>query len=116
MGANCGAIDAVMAGIRHDLGQRHGNGFPDPGLAPASEPAIDRVPATVFGRNVAPWRSAPEPPQYAVDDRTVPLGPSASATVLRLDRQQVLQHAPFRFREIAPAQTCLQKTALNQPL
>ncbi len=30
-----------------------------------------------------------------------------------IDRQQVLQDAPFRLGEIAPAPACLQKTALN---
>ena len=32
----------------------------------------------------------------------------------RFDRQQILQDAPFRFSEIATAQACLQKAALNQ--
>jgi len=116
MGTNCGAVDAVVAAIRHDLGQRHRDGFPNSSFAPTAKPAIDGVPATIFGWHIAPWGSAAKPPEYAVDDRAILFWRSASATVLRLDRQQVLQHAPFSFGEIAPAQNCLQKTALNQPL
>lgn len=114
MGADCGAIDAVMAAIRHDLGQNHSDGLPDPGFAPSAEPAINGVPTAVFGRYVSPRRSAPEPPEYAVDDGTVVNGTSASTTVLRLDWQQALQDSPFCFGEIASAQNCLQKAALNQ--
>lgn len=40
---------------------------------------------------------------------------SGSAKVFRFDGQQVPQNAPFRFSEIASAQACLQKAALNQP-
>ena len=116
MGANGGAIDAVMAAVSHDLGERYGDGLPDPRFAPPAEPSIDGVPAPIFGRNVAPRRSAPEPPKDSVDDSAVPLWPPASATVLRLDGQQAFQNAPFRFSKIAPAQTCLQKEALNQSL
>ncbi len=36
------------------------------------------------------------------------------AAVLRVDRQQALENTPFCFGEIASAQTCLQKAALNQ--
>ena len=52
MGADRGAVDAVVAAVGHDLGQRHGNGLPDPGFAPSPEPAIDGVPATIFRRHV----------------------------------------------------------------
>jgi len=84
------------------------------GLALPAEPAIDGVPAPVFRRHVVPRRAAPEPPEYAVDDRAVLIGRSISAPVLALDRQHVLQDAPFRLGEIASAQACLQKAALNQ--
>lgn len=104
-----------MAGVGHYLGQIYCHDLPNPGLAPPTEPSIDGVPAAVFGRHVAPWRATPEPPEYAVDDRAVLLGTPATAPVLTLDRQQVRQDAPFRLSEIAPAQACLQKTALNQP-
>ena len=114
MGADCGAIDAVVAAVRHDLSQRHRYSFPNPGFAPSAEPPIDGIPATVFGWNVPPRRSAPKTPKYAVDDRTILLGTPASATVLRLNGQQVLQNPPLSFCQIAPAQTCLQKAALNQ--
>lgn len=103
-----------MAAVRHDLGQRHRNGLPDPGFAPSPEPAIDGVPVAIFGRHVAPRSAAAEPPQDTVDDRAALLGRPASTTVLRLDGQQTLQNAPFCFSEIAPAQACLQKAALNQ--
>ena len=65
--ANRGAIDAVIAAVRHDFGQRHCDGFPDPGLAPAAEPAIDRIPTPILGLDISPGRSDP-------------------ATILRLDR------------------------------
>jgi len=68
MGADCGAIDAVVAAVRHDLGQRHGNGLPDPGFTPSPEPTIDGVPTAIFGRYVASRSAAAEPPQNAVDD------------------------------------------------
>lgn len=115
MRANNGAVDAVVAAVCHDLGQRHGNGFPDPGFTPASEPAIDRVPTAIFGRDIASRSAAAEPPQDAVDNRAVLLGTPASATVLGLDWQQTLQNAPFPLGEIASAQAYLQKAALNQP-
>ena len=35
--ANGGAIDAVVAAVRHDLRQRDRNGLPGPGFAPAPE-------------------------------------------------------------------------------
>ncbi len=68
MDANGGAIDAVVAAVRHDLGQSHGNGLPDAGFAPLPEPAIDGVPATVLRWHVAQWSTAAKPPQDAVDD------------------------------------------------
>jgi hypothetical protein len=68
MGANGGAIDAVMAAVRHDLRQRYSNGLPNPGFTPSPEPAIDGVPAAIFGRHVAPGSAAAKPPQDAVDD------------------------------------------------
>ena len=115
MGADCGAVDTVVAAVRHDLGQRNRDRLPDPGFTPSPEPPIDRIPAAIFGRHVAPWSAAAKPPQDAVDNRTVLFRASASTTVLRLDGQQALQNPPFCFSEIAPAQACLQKTALNQP-
>ena len=114
VGADNGAVDAVVAAVHHDLGERHRHGFPDPGFAPSSEPPIDRVPTAIFGRHVAPRCSATKPPENTVDDRSVLLGRRASTTVFRLYGQQALQNAPFRFSEIAPAQACLQKAALNQ--
>lgn len=114
MGADRGAVDAAVPGVRHDFGQRHRHDLPDPGLAPSSEPAVDRVPVPVFERHIAPRRPAPKPPEHAVDDRAVLFGRPAPAPVFGLDRQQILQDAPFRLGEIAPAQACLQKIALNR--
>lgn len=116
MGADGGAVDAVVAAVRHDLGQRHGDRLPDPGFAPPPEPPIDGVPTAIFGGHVTPRRSTAEPPENAVDDRAVLFGRPASAPVLRLDGQQTFQNAPFRFGEITPAQACLQKAVLNQAL
>ena len=90
MGADCGAVDTVMAAICHDLGERYGDGLPDPGFTPSPEPAINGVPVAIFGRHVAPRGTATEPPEYAIDDRTVVLGPRSSTTVFRLDGQQSL--------------------------
>ena len=115
MGANRGAIDAVMPAVRHDLGQRNRNGFPDPGLTPAPKPPVDGVPIPVFGWDVAPGCSTAKAPKYAVDDRTVLLGTPTTAPVYGINRQQCSQNTPFCFGEIAPAQACLQKAVLNQP-
>ena len=115
MGADCGAVDAVVAAVRHDFGERHGYGLPDPGLAPSPEPAINGVPAAVFGRDVPPRSSATEPPEYAVDNGTVLFRASATPTVRCLNGQQILQNTPFCFCQIASAQARLQKAALNQP-
>ncbi len=114
MGADGGAVDAVVAAICHDLSQRHGNGLPNPRFAPVSEPAIDSVPTALIGRDVTPQRSTAKSPEDVVDDRAVLFGPPASATVLWLDGQQTLQNTPFRFGEITPAQAHIQKAALNQ--
>lgn len=98
-----------MAAVRHDLGQRDRYGLPDPGLAPTPEPPANRVPTAIFWWHVAPWSAAAEPPENAVDNRTVLLGLSASAAIFRVDGQQIFENTPFCFGEIAPAQTCLQK-------
>ena len=114
MGANRGAIDAVVTAVRHDLGQRDRYGLPDPGIAPAPKPPVDGVPVTVFGRDIAPRRAAAEPPEYPVNDRPVRFGPPTSPPVRCINRQQTPQNTPFRFAQIASAQACLQKAALNQ--
>lgn len=113
MAANAGAVDAEMAAVCHDLGQRYGDGIPDSGLAPSPEPAIDGVPTAIFGRHVEPRSAASKPLEDAVDDRAVLLGTPASPTVLGLDWPQALQNAPLRFGQIAPAQACLQKSSLE---
>ena len=115
MGANRGAIDAVVTAVRHDLGQRDRYGLPDPGIAPAPKPPVNRVPVAVFGRDIAPRRAATEPPEYPVNDRPVRFGPPTSPPVRCINRQQTPQNTPFRFAQIASAQACLQKAALNQP-
>jgi len=115
MGANRGAIDAVMAAVRHDLSRRDRNGLPDPGLAPASEPPADRIRVVVLGRNITPGRPAAKPSKYAIDDRTVLFRTAATPPVRSINRQQVLQNTPFCFAQITPAQAGLQKAALSQP-
>ena len=113
--ADGGTIDAVVAGVRHHLGQGDRHDLPGAGLAPAPEPPVDRVPLAVLLRHVAPRSTATQPPQNAVQNRTV-LGRTPSATTHRwLDRQQILQDPPLCFAQIAPAQSRLQKEALNQP-
>lgn len=102
----------VVSAVRHNLGQRHGQGFPVPSFAQTSKPAIDRVLVAVFGWNVALRRAATEPSEYHVDGdrlcsgrwprpRLAAASRSKHAIPLRLDR---------------PAQFRLQKEALNQPL
>jgi len=114
MGANRGAIDAVVAAIRHDLSQCDRHCLPGPGFAPSPEPPIDRVPIAVLGRNIAPRCAAAKPPEYAVNNQTALFGRSPAPSVRRIDRQQTLQNTPFRFAQITPAQARLQKEALNQ--
>jgi len=115
MGANRGAIDVVVAAVRHDLRQRDGHCLPDPGFTPPPEPPIDRVPIAVIGRDIAPRRATAKPPEYAVDNGAVLFRPPATPMVRCLNRQQLPQNTPFCFCQIAAAQACLQKAALNQP-
>ena len=116
MGTNRGAIDAVMAAVRHDLGQRDGHRLPDPSIAPTAETPVDRVPVAVFRRDVAPWRAAAKSPKYAVDYGAVLFRPATASPVRRINRQQIFQNTPFCLAQIASAQACLQKAALNQAL
>lgn len=115
MGADCSAVDAVMAAVYHGLGQCHGNGLPGPGFTPSSELPIDGVPTAIFGQNVAPWSAATEPPKYAVDNRAVLLRRPALSTIFRLDWQQAFQNTPFSLGEIASVHACFQKAVSNQP-
>lgn len=87
MGANRGAVDAVVAAVGHDLSERDRNGFPNPGLAPTPKPSVDRIPVAEFGRNITPRGAAPKPPKYPVDDRMVLFWSSASPSVCCLNRQ-----------------------------
>jgi len=114
MGANRCAVDAVVAIVCHDLGQCHRHCLPNSGIAPSSKPTENRIPVSILGRNVAPGCAGSKPPEYSVDHRTVLRRPPTSPSVRRLNRQQVLQDQPFSFTQVAPAQTCLQKAALNQ--
>jgi CubicO group peptidase (beta-lactamase class C family) len=72
VGANGGAVDAVVAAVRHDLGQRDRYGLPDLGLAPAPKPQVDCVPVAVFGRSIAPWRAAAKTPEGTVKANAPP--------------------------------------------
>ena len=101
--------------FRHDLGQRDRYGFPNPGLAPAPKPTVNRVPVALFGRHIAPRHAAAQPPENSIDDRTVVFGWPPAPSGRRINRQQTLQNTPFRFAQIAPAQAPLEKGALNQP-
>lgn len=103
MGANRGAIDAVVAAVCHDLGQRDGHG-----LTPPLEPLADRVPIAVLGRDIAPGRATAKPSEYAVDDGSVLFRSPATPTVRCLNRQQILQNTPFCLCQIASAQVCLE--------
>ena len=116
VGADCGAVDAVVAAVRHHLGQRDRHGFPDPSLAPTSKPAIDRVPTAVLGgtsRHGAPDRS-----------RQRMLLTTARLRSGRLPRPGLsgsIGNRPFSTRslclcKIAPAQGCLPKSSLESIL
>lgn len=59
MGANRGAVDAVVAAVGHDLSDRHRNGLPDPRFSPTSKPPVNRIPVAVFGWNIMPRRATP---------------------------------------------------------
>lgn len=110
------ARQAEKAAVRHGFGERQRNRFPDPGFIPSPKTPVDRVPVPVFGRDIATWGPATQPTEYPIDDRAVLLGTPTASSVLRLNRQQTLQNTRFRFAEITPAQACLQKAALNQPV
>jgi hypothetical protein len=114
MGANRGAIDAVVPTVCHDLGQRNRHRLPDPSFTPAPEPPVDRVPVAILGRHIAPRRAAAQPPEYPIDDGSVLLRQATAAPVHCFNRKQALQNMPFCLGEIAPAQAWLQKAALNQ--
>jgi hypothetical protein len=114
MGANRGAIDAVVPTVCHDLGQRNGHRLPDPSFTPAPEPPVDRVPVAILGRHIAPRCAAAQPQEYPIDVGSVLLRQATAAPVHCFNRKQALQNMPFCLGEIAPAQACLQKAALNQ--
>jgi hypothetical protein len=116
VGADGGTVDAVVTSVRHHFGQGDQHDLPGAGLAQEPEPPIDRVPLAVLPRHFAPGRPAARPPENTVQNRSV-LGRAPSATTHRwFDRQQILQNPPLRFAQIAPAQSRLQRKALNQPL
>ena len=94
-----------MPVVRHRLGQNRRRGFPDAGLAPASEALIHRHPLAVLLRQVTPRRAGAHPPQNAVHDGPVVARRPALTPALR--RQEVFQQPPFRFAQIASAQESL---------
>jgi hypothetical protein len=117
MGANRGAVDAVVPALGHCFSQSNRDTFPDTAGAPASEPTVDRVPIAVFLRHIPPWRAGPQPPENAVDHIPIVFWRTATSALawFSLNRQQNLQNTPFRFRQIATAQGCLpESAALNQ--
>jgi hypothetical protein len=87
MGSNCGAIDAVVAAVSHDLSERDRNSLPDPGFAQTPKPPIDRIPIAVFGWDIPPGRPAAKSPKYAVDDRTILLRTAAVSPIDGFYRQ-----------------------------
>ena len=81
MGADCGTVDAVMAAVRHDLGERHRHGLPNPRFAPTPEPPIDGVPTAIFWWHVAPWSAAAEPPENTVGKRGLEAADQAASAI-----------------------------------
>src|SRR5271169_6685053 len=82
MASNRGAVDAVAGVVRHRLGQRGSDGFPNAGLAPASEALVHGHPLAVLLRNIPPGRAGAQVPQDAVDDGAVVVRRPALATPL----------------------------------
>lgn len=66
VGTHRGAVDAVVAAVSQDLGQRHCHNLLYSGLAPPPKLTINGVPAPIFGRHVAPGRSRHNMPSMIV--------------------------------------------------
>jgi len=108
-------IDGMfLVGGRPETCQRLEDCIPYAELAPAGEAHEDRVPIAVSLGHVAPRRASAQNPQNAVGHS--PLVRDGWTTFAPI-RQQWIENAPFRVRQIAPTQCCLlQKGSLESKL
>jgi RloB-like protein len=103
-----------LVGGRPETRQRLEDCIPYAELAPAGEAHEDRVPIAVSLGHVAPRRASAQNPQNAVGRS--PLVQDGGTTFAPI-RQQWIENAPFRVRQIAPTQGCLlQKGSLESKL
>jgi hypothetical protein len=111
---DCGIDGMFFVGGRPERSQRLEDCIPYAELAPAGEAHEDRVPIAVSLGHVAPRRASAQNPQNAVGRS--PLVRDGWTTFAPI-RQQWIENAPFRVRQIAPTQCCLlQKGSLESKL
>ena len=70
MGANDGAVDHQILVVAIG-GQRLEHPLPNPGVTPAAEATVYRLPFSVAFRQVAPMRPGAQDPQTSVDEQAV---------------------------------------------
>src|SRR6202030_888691 len=105
MGADNGGIDHLQGRRpRIALGQRLQQSRPQPGLGPALEPLVDRIPFSVALRQVAPLRASSCDPQNAVQRAPV-MRRRAPATSFSSNKW--LEYRPFVVRQVPATQVCL---------
>ncbi len=98
-------VDAVIAIVRHDFGQRRCDRLPGAVRTPATEASRDRIPTAVTLGHVPPRHPGAQAPQNAVDrGPPIPRRPAAPAA---LRRKKLLQQTPFGVAQISSAQGCL---------
>lgn len=109
-----GAVDHVGGGVApRQFGQCLEHGIEHPGRDPSSIAPEYAVPLAIFVRKMPPLRAGARDPHHAFKIWAIILRRTASTTTLR--RQQPPDHFPFLVCNADPlAQSCLQKTALNQ--
>ena len=109
-----GTIDHIGAGIaRHHLGQGLQQSIEHAHLDPAPIAPEHTVPFAIFIREQPPLRTRPRHPHHPLEVAPVVAGRAAATAML--GRQQRADQRPLVIRyPNTLAQSCLQKTALNQ--
>src|SRR5438128_3934943 len=109
---NRGIDGMFLVGGRPKARQRLEYRIPHPELAPAGEAHEGRVPLAVSVGQVAPRRARAQHPENAV--HRSPLVRNGRTTLAPI-RQQRIENAPFRVRQISPTHGCppSRKAALN---
>ena len=103
VGADRGAVEHLHALLgRAAPGQGREHRLERAQVAPAGEPAPDRVPLPVPLRNGTPAGALARPPQDAVEEPPVPVPRPAA-----LRRQQRPDQLPFRVRQITRSHAIL---------